>query len=253
MRSPWIECFHPNPQARLRLFCFPYAGGSAAIFRLWHKHLPPDVEVCPVELPGRGGRFKEKPFDRLDPLLEALQEVFVPLCGEKPFAFFGHSLGALIGFELSRWLRRTENLHPSLLCISAYGPPRRLSPDRFRYHDAPEGRFLDKMKKMNGTPVEVLQNPEVMALFLPILRADLAIADFYEYVDEAPLDCPIFAIGGENDEEVNPSLVSEWGRETAADFRWKLFRGNHFFLHSASEEVLKELSRSLSRIVGEEG
>ena len=90
---PWINSFHSNPQATLRLFCFPYAGGSAAIYRLWHLNLPSNVEVCPVELPGRGRRLGEKPFERLDLLVESLDEVLVPLCREKPFAFFGHSLG----------------------------------------------------------------------------------------------------------------------------------------------------------------
>ena len=245
---PWIDSFHSNPQATLRLFCFPYAGGSAAIYRLWHLKLPSNVEICPVELPGRGRRLGEKPLERLDLLVESLGEVLVPICREKPFAFFGHSLGGLLAFEFSRLLRNRHHLDPHLLCISGYGPPHRLAADRPRYHDWPEDRFLEKIKKMSGTPTEVLRNKEVMGLFLPILRADLALADFYEYVPQAPLDCPIFVMGGEGDEEVNPAFLNEWELETSAHFRMQLFQGNHFFLHSAAPSLLRELSLALQKV-----
>src|SRR5450759_4546174 len=102
--ASWIACRKPNPQARLRLFCFPYAGTGASIFRTWSDGLPAEVEVCPVEFPGRGTRLMETPFTQLSPLVQALAQALVPLM-DKPFAFFGHSLGALVGFELARQLR----------------------------------------------------------------------------------------------------------------------------------------------------
>src|ERR1039458_7197841 len=103
--DPWISCRRPGPEARLRLFCFPYAGAGALIFRTWSDGLPADVEVCPVQLPGRGTRLMERPFTQLSLLIEALAQALVPFL-DKPFAFFGHSLGALVSFELARRIRR---------------------------------------------------------------------------------------------------------------------------------------------------
>src|SRR5208337_878151 len=109
--DPWISCRNPGPKTRLRLFCFPYAGAGALIFRNWSDALPRDIEVCPIQLPGRGTRLTEPPFTKLSCLVEALTRALIPLL-DRPFAFFGHSLGALIGFELARQIRRQHGLHP---------------------------------------------------------------------------------------------------------------------------------------------
>src|SRR5262249_13687929 len=121
-RERWLACARPRPQADIRLFCFPYAGGGASVFRGWADGLPASVEVCPVQLPGRGTRFREPAFTRLPPLIEALAESLRPHL-DRPFAFFGHSLGALVAFELARYLHQHQGREPVRLFVSGCGGP----------------------------------------------------------------------------------------------------------------------------------
>ncbi len=175
----WLRSPKPNPQASLRLFCFPYVGGGALIFRTWPNSLPATAEVCPVELPGRGTRLKETPFTRLLPLVQALAQALLPHL-DKPFAFFGHSMGALISFELTRQLRRLYGLVPLHLFVSAHRAPQLPDPDP-PIHTLPEAEFMEELRCLNGTPKEVLEQPELMELMLPILRADFALCETYIY------------------------------------------------------------------------
>lgn len=141
-------------KSRIRLFCFPFAGAGSLIFHAWPDHLPAEVEVCPVQLPGRGTRLKEPPFTRLPPLVEALAQALIPLL-DKPFAFFGHSLGALISFELARRIRRESGLLPVRLFVSACDAPE--IPHRGRaVHDLPKAELLTELRRLNGTPGELL-------------------------------------------------------------------------------------------------
>ena len=146
----WIAFRKPNPQARLRLFCFPYAGAGASIFRTWPDGLPADVEICPVQYPGRGTRPMETPFTEISSLVRALAQAMLPLV-DKPFAFFGHSLGALVAFELAQELRRQSSLQPARLFVSADRAPQ--IPRRNRpIHALPEGEFLAELRRLNGIP-----------------------------------------------------------------------------------------------------
>ncbi len=197
----WIAFRKPNPQARLRLFCFPYAGAGAAIFRTWSGRLPDHVEVCPVQFPGRGTRLMEKPFTQLLPLVETLAQVLIPLL-DKPFAFFGHSLGALVGFELARQIRSQSGVQPVRLFVSAARAPQVPHRDRPTYA-LPEGEFLEELRRLNGTPGELLENAELMQIMIPILRADFAVSQTYVYAAEPPLACGISSFGGVQDHRVN--------------------------------------------------
>src|ERR1700694_2711560 len=152
----WIVRRKPGPHTRRRLFCFPYAGAGASIFRAWPDGLPTDVEVCPVQFPGRGTRLMERPFTRLSPLVEALAQALVPLL-DKPFAFFGHSLGALVGFELARQLRRQTGVQPVRLFVSADRAPQIPPRDR-PIHALPKGEFLVELRRLNGIPRKVLED-----------------------------------------------------------------------------------------------
>ena len=239
----WIACRTPNPQARLRLFCFPYAGAGASIFRTWSDGLPADVEVCPVQIPGRGTRLMETPFTQLAPMVEALAQTIGPLL-DKPFAFFGHSLGALVGFELARELRRQSGVQPVRLFVSADRAPQIPHRDR-PIHALPEGEFLAELRRLNGIPGKVLEEVELMQIILPVLRADFAIYETYVYSTEPPLNCPISTFGGLQDCRVSRGDLEAWRDQTSGSFSLRMFPGDHFFWNTTQPLLLQVLSREL--------
>jgi medium-chain acyl-[acyl-carrier-protein] hydrolase len=241
----WIAFRKPNPQARLRLFCFPYAGAGASIFRTWSDGLAADVEVCPVQIPGRGTRIMETPFTQLAPLVEALAQAIDPLL-DKPFAFFGHSLGALVGFELARQLRRQSGVRPVRLFVSADRAPQLSQRDR-PIHVLPGGEFLRELRRLNGIPGKVLDEAELMQIMFPVLRADFAVYETYAYATEPPLDCPISAFGGLQDQRVSRGDLEAWRDQTNASFSLRMFPGDHFFWNTIQPLLLQVLSQELVR------
>jgi medium-chain acyl-[acyl-carrier-protein] hydrolase len=240
--DPWISCYNPRRDTRLRLFCFPYAGASALIFRNWSDGLPADVEVCPIQLPGRGTRLMERPFTRLTLLIEALAPALAPLL-DKPFAFFGHSLGALISFELARLIRRQYRVGSFRVFVSGGRAPQIPHRD-LPVHTLPDREFLAELRRLNGTPSELLDHEELMEVMLPILRADIAMYETYLYSAEPPLDCPISAFGGLQDRRVSISDLEAWRTQTDATFSLRMFPGDHFFLKQPL--LLQALSQELS-------
>jgi medium-chain acyl-[acyl-carrier-protein] hydrolase len=240
--TPWITCFKPRPEAKVRLFCFPYAGGGSAIFRSWVDRVPQSIEICPVQLPGRESRLAEVPFDRLPALVPVVAEAIVPYL-DKPFGFFGHSMGALISFELSRRLRRDHDLQPAHLFVSGRWPPHKPRLEE-RTSDLPEEEFIQELRSLNGTPKEVLEHPALMALMLPMLRADFAVCETYSYTDDTPLSCPITVFGGLQDEPDRDSL-EPWRDQTTAAFSLRMLPGDHFFVHTAQSQLIRVISREL--------
>ena len=239
----WISFRKPGPKSRLRLFCFPSAGAGALIFRTWSDRLPADVDVCPVQLPGRGARLMERPFTRLSPLVEALAQGLAPLL-DMPFAFFGHSLGTLVSFELARRIRKQYGVHPVRLFVSAGHAP------QIPYRDPsidtlPDKEFLAELRRLNGTPSELLDHEELMEIMLPILRADFALYETYVYSIEPPLNCPISAFGGLQDRRVSDSDLEAWRAQTSVSFSLQMFPGDHFFLKQPL--LLRALSDELQR------
>ena len=218
--NSWVTCPKPNPQASLRLFCFPYAGGKAVSFRAWSSGLPTTVEVCPVELPGRGSRLMEVPFTQFEPLISALAQALLPYL-DKPFAFFGHSMGALVSFELARLLRQKYGLSPVHLFVSGRGAPQVVPVPDPPIHALPEPAFLEKLRGLNGTPEAVLENAKLMQLLLPMLRADFAVIETYVYVPEPPLNCPITAFSGWQDRKVSFDLIADECLLLSADASWR--------------------------------
>ena len=241
----WTAGHEPNPQARLRLFCFPYAGGSASMFRIWSNALPADVEACPIQLPGRSTRLMERPFTDLSSLIQVLAQALSSLL-DKPFAIFGHSLGALMGFELARQLRRQYGVSPARLFISAgCAPqiPRRGSP----IHTLPAKEFLAEVRRLNGIPKEVLEHDELMEIVIPLLRADFALYEAYVYSAEPPLNCPISAFGGLQDRKVTHRDLEAWRDQTTGAFSLRMLPGDHFFLNTTQPLLLQMLSQELHR------
>lgn len=234
-----------SEHARLRLFCFPYAGGGASIFQPWSQSLPPEIQVCAVQLPGRENRMMERPYRHTGPLVEAMAPALAPYL-DLPFAFFGHSLGALIAFELARRLGKHQGLWPIHLFVSGHRAPQlldRLTP----LHDLPEAEFIRKVRLMNGTHEEVFQNAELLKLVLPLLRADFEMAETYAYSAGEPLDCPISAYGGVEDGDASREELLDWRQQSLRTFALRMFPGNHFFLHSARTLVLQAITSELLR------
>ncbi len=241
----WVIRPKPNPQARLRLLCFPYAGAGASIFQTWANELPSEIEVCAIQLPGRESRLGESPLTRLKPLIKTLAPSLKPYL-DIPFAIFGHSMGAWLSFELIRELRRQNCPYPVHFLVSGSNAPQ--LPDlKPPIHRLPDSQFIEKIKGFNGTPDRVWQDTKLMQQFLPALRADFAILETYFYADEPPLDCPITAFGGLEDPKVSQVALAAWDKQTKAEFNLQMFAGDHFFLQSARQELLRALSTRLEQ------
>lgn len=245
----WLRYLRRHPLADLQLFCFPFAGGSASIFRKWDTKLPGNIEVCAIQLPGREDRLWEAPFRQIVPLVNALSEV-VAIDLEKSFVFFGHSMGALLAFELSRHLRRLGARQPDHLFVSGFRAPH--LPDRQApTHDLPETSFLEELRRLGGTPDEVLQSSELMTVFTPTLRADFALTETYSYVHEVPLECPISAFVGSDDQEVSYDEIAAWRQHTTGSFSLQSIPGNHFFLlREGQAQLLSVMSDQLDQLIG---
>ena len=236
MTTPWFTSQRPNAGARLRLFCFPYAGGGAAIYRLWPQSLPSEVEACMAQLPGRGTRLREEPFTNLDALVAAIAEAIAPLL-DKPFALFGHSMGAMISFELARRLREQGQPQPSHLFISGRRAPQLPNDDPISYN-LPDAELGQELLRLIGTPKEVLEHPELMELMLPLLRADFSVVETYDYRPGVPLDCPLTVFGGLRDAEVSREQLEAWREQTTSEFALRMLPGDHFFLNDAQAQTL---------------
>lgn len=249
--SPWTTGAKPNPRARVRLFCFPYAGGGATIYRTWPTNLPASVEVVPVQLPGRGRRLNEPAFTSTTELIPVLAEALLPYC-DMPFVFFGHSMGATISFELACHLRREHDLRPRQLLISGRRAPHVLNPNPPTYN-LPEPEFIRTLRELNGTPKEVTEHPELMELMLPLLRADFALSETYTYRPVEPLECPVSVYGGTQDTDVSREQLEAWREVTTGAFSLRFFPGDHFFLTSAEPLLLSAVARELEQVVASVG
>ncbi|KYF72840.1 gramicidin dehydrogenase [Sorangium cellulosum] len=241
----WVGCPRPNPASRLRLFCFPYAGGGASVYSAWWRELPAHTELCAIKLPGREARLGEPPFERLTPLVQALATALDGWLA-KPFAFYGHSLGALVSFELARELRRRGAPLPRHLFVSARRAPH--LPIAAPLHGLSDDDFLAWLRRMGGTPEEVLRDPDLLALFLPVLRADVAVNEAEPFVPGPPLDCPMSAFGGADDERASPAEMEAWREHTRGPFRTEVFPGGHFFLRTARAPLLRSISAVLDGV-----
>ncbi len=244
MRNPWFGRGEPEQGAAVRLFCLPYAGGSAAAYRDWHALAPGGVQVCPLELPGRGGRIDEPPVIRLRSLADALAGALAPHL-DRPFAVFGHSMGGLLAFELTRTLRRRELPLPAHLFVSATaapGTPRTRPP----IHRASDADVVDELRLLGGTPREMLDDEELMALMLPTLRADFSVLETYEYRPEPPLPVPLTVFGGTDDPLVPVRVLDGWRDQSAAGARLRVLPGGHFYVHPAAAELMAVIAETLA-------
>jgi len=233
-----------NPQAKLRLFCLPFAGGGSTAFRTWPNNLPNTVEVCAVEIPGRGQRLSEPLIRKIDPLVKQIAEGIIPYL-DRPFALFGHSMGSLLGFELSHFLLSDCNLKPVHLFMSGRGAP--FMPDREKpIHKLSEKDFVQKIRNYNGTPKEVLEHEELMEIMIPILRADFEVCETYIFKEKQPLDCPLTVFGGLQDSGANKEELKAWEKLTTGPFALRMFPGDHFYLLESQVTLIKTIAHDIN-------
>jgi len=229
----------------MRLYCFPYAGGGVPVFRGWTEGLVAGVEVWAAHLPGRGSRSREAPLTQMLPLIQALARQFPLDSGERPFAFFGHSMGARVGFELVRSLRRQGRPLPAHLFVSACAAPQ--LPLGRAIHMLPKDVLLAELQRRKGIPQAVLAQPELLDLLLPLLRADLRVVETVVYHSEPALDCAITAFGGLEDPIVSREALEGWGEQTSGPFKTAFIAGDHFFLRTAEGQLLQAIAGALKR------
>ncbi len=239
----WFPGIEDAPEGKLKLFCLPWAGGGALPYRAWRDALSGVAAVVPVRLPGRETRAAEPAFERMEPLVAALVEQIAPFTG-KPYSLFGHSMGAGISFELTRALRRAGlPLAVSLHVSGARAPQYRLN-----HQPPPEPTmrdFIEELRRLEGFPPSVLNNPELLKLALPSLLSDARLYRHYRYEPSAPLPLPVFAYGGDADPNVTAQHLNAWGEQTSAFFKRAEFHGGHFFLEPSQAALLAALKEDL--------
>jgi len=244
LASPsWFQT-QPDSGARYRLFCFPYAGGGSGIFRGWIRLLQPKIEVIPALLPGRESRLREPAFTSIDAIVETLSREIVPFL-DRPFAFFGHSMGAMISFNLARRLRAERSIEAEHLFLSGRRAPQLPERDPV-IHDLPEPEFIAEVERLDGTPKEVLENRELMEILLPMLRADFAVCASFNYVPAPPLKTSITVLGGIRDESATREKIEGWCAETIGSCSVSMLDGDHFFINQQRDEILRIINRTLS-------
>jgi medium-chain acyl-[acyl-carrier-protein] hydrolase len=242
----WIERARVTDIPRFRLFCFPYAGGGAGVYRGWAQELRLNVEVCAIRLPGRERRYAEAPLRRAEQVVEALAPILGDLV-DLPFAMFGHSMGAVLAYEIVRALRTNSAVEPRALFVSAHPAPQ----SRLRHRDwhaLPRDELIAELKALDGTPAEVFDNEDLVDLMLPMLRGDLELVETYRGTATPPLSCPVIAMGGSEDRDVPPDDLAGWAAVTRGPFKSVRFAGGHFFISRERAALMQALRHELALV-----
>ena len=236
-----------SANSALRLFALPYAGGGSAPYYRWRRVFEERIELVPVNLPGREGRISEPAIADMVVLVSEIADALEPVI-DRPFALLGHSMGALIAFELARELRRRGGRAPTLLIVAASPAPHRPRSAQ-PMHALPDAEFLAEMgRRFDGIPAAVREQDELLKLLLPAMRADIELLEAYHYHDEPSLDCDILALGGTDDRAVSMTDLAEWRRHTSGRFSQRMFPGEHFFLFTSGERERPGTSPALRMI-----
>lgn len=245
--TKWYTAYPCDDPPLMRIVCFPHAGGNASGYHSWAGGLPGWCQVCAIQLPGRASRFTEASttnFVELVPLLARAVGTLLDI----PVAFFGHSLGAILAFEVSRELRRTRSVMPQRLIVAGRRAPHLADTDAPR-HDCDDADLVAYLCENEGTPAEFLANKELLKVVLPVLRADLKLLKSHQFTEEEPLSCPILVYGGTADDESACGRLRAWRCHTTARFTLEMLPGGHFFVHSEKRRLVCSISGELQRAV----
>lgn len=245
--NAWFLRFSRSSTPSLRLFCFPFAGSSASVFRRWIEVLPEQVEVMAVQLPGRENRLREPCMNEMDEILVKLEPEIERVL-DLPFVFFGHSLGALVAFEVLRRLE-ARGQHRAELFFASGG----LAPHTCTVRDEPlrltSEEILEDLRRISSAHRALLDDPEVLSLMLPMLQADFEMYANYRYRENAPIHTPIVAIRGAADTYITQDSQLEWERHTAARFAFHTIPGSHLFMLDSPEALLSLVNGYLAPIL----
>ena len=239
-----LKCLAARPMASMRLLCIPFAGGGALAFRGWAELLPPQVEAYAVQLPGREDRLRESAFEQWQPMMQALVAAVAPL-PHQPTAIFGHSLGAVVGLELGRWMQAAQPGRLRHLFVSARPWPGTCSGEQDAMHALSDDALIVELDRQYGSLSTSLSHPDIRELTIPTLRADLRLLESFDYMRAAPLDCPLTVFAGTQDPATNASSIAAWQHETSSAFRTHTLDGDHFFLESHRQQILAEITALL--------
>jgi medium-chain acyl-[acyl-carrier-protein] hydrolase len=239
----WLPLRSPRAGARLRLFCFPYAGRGASVYRGWEQRLPLGIELCAVQLPGREGRLAERRPASMEALASATARALEPYL-DLPYAVFGHSFGAAVAFEVVRKLHQSGGLSTRHVFVSGRGGPHQ-RPWAADLHALPDDELIERVQELQGIPGEVLARPEVMTVLMPLLRDDLRLAETYRAPDGPPLRCPVTAFAGVHDPLTPEAALETWRSTTLGPFTKRLFPGGHFYLHDEADGLIEAITTTL--------
>lgn len=236
----------PGNSGRMRLYCFSYAGGNAATYMQWQSLIDPSVEIYAIQLPGRGNRYAEPPLTSLPELIKQLAPM-IANNSHLPFAFFGHSLGGLVAFELARYLQLHQLPVPFHLFVSGCHAPQQRNENK-HIHTLPDEELIAVLKDYNGTPPHILAHRELMAMVLPAIRADFSLSENYRYQPGLLLTCPIAVLAGYKDDHQAPEQLTDWQKETGKPCEIQWFDGDHFFIESERKKVIDYVNAKLTLI-----
>lgn len=244
--SAWIVRPRARPAAALRLFCFPYAGGGAGVYRAWADALPETIELCAIQAPGREGRVREAPLADFRTVIAQAAAAIAPLLN-RPYAFFGHSLGAIVSLEVARTLAADGYPEPLVLIASASRAPSERTPSD-PISELPDREFLEGIRRVSGPDAafdEFCTHPELVELLLPVLRADFTLSERYRPLSDSTLHCPVVAISPHGDTHAPEQLVTPWRDVTSGPFALHRFEGGHLYLNHRRAELVDFVVREL--------
>jgi acyl transferase domain-containing protein len=240
IENRWVKVPRRRPEAKLRIYCMHYATGSTNMYRNWPDLIHPEVEVRPIQLPGRWERLREPLFSESGPLVDALFKAIAPELDQIPYALFGYSLGGVLSWELCRRVRKAGLPLPVHLFPAASMPPQMIF--NTETHSAPEGTLLRAVDKiLGGVPHQLVQEAAGNVTF-PIIRNDFAVFDNYQYEPQEPFDFPITAFGGLQDVLVTPKFLEFWSTHTRGRYSERYFHGGHFFFLTEESKIISELN-----------
>ncbi|MBX9699423.1 MAG: hypothetical protein K2X74_08300 [Acetobacteraceae bacterium] len=226
--------------ARVRVFCLPHAGGSAMSYRPWRALAAPWLDICPIELPGRGSRIAEPPIAALEPSIDHVCGILADV-GDTPFALFGHSAGARLALHCTHRMSELGGVVPIHLFVSGCDITR----DHGALHRASDAALIAVLRELGGTPAAVLHHPGLMAALLPAIRADLAVAAEAARVGTPVVTCPITAVAGRADRSVTPAGVEAWATRTRGPFLVKWLPDGHFYGAASAAQLLLDMAACL--------